>query len=80
MMTVVGMMWNTKTKTTITLMTTAPWQFKYKDKDKKRQTFQVLDGCKARGKLGLIYCGDNERAKACLKQVIICDHRDRDHY
>ena len=30
---------------------------------------QVLDGCKSRGKLGLIYCGDNERAKACLKQV-----------
>merc|ERR1711972_206759 len=29
---------------------------------------KVLDGCKSRGKLGLIYCGDNERAKACLKQ------------
>jgi len=29
---------------------------------------KVLDGCKARGKMGLIYCGDNERAKACLKQ------------
>merc|ERR1712130_938375 len=29
---------------------------------------KVLEGCKARGKMGLIYCGDNERAKACLKQ------------
>ena len=35
--------------------------------------FQVLDGCKARGKMGLIYCGDNERAKACLKQVMLID-------
>merc|ERR1711962_119382 len=29
---------------------------------------KVLEGCKSRRKLGLIYCGDNERAKACLKQ------------
>merc|ERR1712198_167609 len=29
---------------------------------------KVLDGCKSRSKLGLIYCGDIERAKACLKQ------------
>ena len=30
---------------------------------------QVLDGCKSRGKLGLIYCGDSQRAKTCLQQV-----------
>jgi len=29
---------------------------------------KVLDGCKSRNKLGLIYCGDNARARACLAQ------------
>jgi len=29
---------------------------------------KVLDGCKSRGKLGLIYCGDSQRAQTCLQQ------------